>query len=161
MHREERRGAIVSSGPQATALSISLPRRSHLRTDWSAICPRSAFAPPLTAGCEPTGLAGGGVLHLINSGPAALDGTGQQSVDGKPAIKPFWEITPGEVEKCLDVTAWHAGIVEYFGGGGWSTSFRARGGTPVTMSRINLIKVLGPALQIAEGYTTELPGEVH
>lgn len=128
---------------------------ADVRTYWSP------DAIKRVTGYEPTGRAAGGILHLINSGPAALDGTGQQSVDGQPAIKPFWEVTSEEVEKCLDATTWHAGIVEYFRGGGWSTSFLTRGGMPVTMSRLNLIKGLGPALQLAEGYTVELPEEVH
>ena len=65
------------------------------------------------------------------------------------------------MEACLDATTWHAATVEYFRGGGWSTHFRTRGGMPVTMSRINLVKGLGPVLQIAEGYTVDLPSEVH
>jgi L-fucose isomerase len=112
-------------------------------------------------GYEPTGKAAGGILHLINSGPAALDGTGRQSIDGQPAIKPYWEITREEVQSCLDATEWHPGNVGYFRGGGWSTDFVTRGGMPVTMCRLNLIKGLGPALQLAEGYVVELPDEVH
>jgi L-fucose/D-arabinose isomerase len=107
------------------------------------------------------GKAAGGFLHLINSGPAALDGTGQQSIKGKPAMKPYWQISPEEAGKCLDNTTWHAGMLEYFHGGGWSTRFKTRGGMPVTMCRLNLVKGLGPALQIAEGYTIDLPDKVH
>jgi len=76
-------------------------------------------------------------------------------------MKPFWEITPEEVGKCLEATTWHTSIVEYFRGGGWSTRYLTRGGMPVTMFRLNLIKGLGPALQIAEGYTVDLPQNVH
>jgi L-fucose isomerase len=108
-----------------------------------------------------TGAAAGGILHLINSGPAALDATGEQSRGGKPAIKPFWEITGAEVKKCLGATTWHPAVTEYFPGGGWSTRFLTRGGMPVTMCRINLVKGLGPALQIAEGFTIDLPKKVH
>ena len=108
-----------------------------------------------------TGAATGGFLHLINSGPAALDGTGEQSLDGQPAMKPFWEITDDEVQKCLGTTTWHPSITEYFPGGGWSTRYRTRGGMPTTICRLNLIKGLGPALQIAEGETIELPDAVH
>jgi len=128
---------------------------ADVRTYWSP------EAIQRVTGYKPTGLAEGGILHLINSGPAALDGTGRQTKDGQPAIKPFWEITPEEVARCLDATTWHAAIVEYFRGGGWSTSFVTSGGMPVTMSRLNLVKGLGPALQIAEGYIAELPEEVH
>lgn len=128
---------------------------ADVRTYWS---PESIKR---VTGYEPTGLAAGGIIHLINSGPAALDGTGQQSLGGQPAIKPFWDVTPEEVKKCLEATTWHAGMTEYFRGGGWSTHFVTRGGMPVTMSRLNLIKGLGPALQIAEGTIVELPEEVH
>ena len=112
-------------------------------------------------GYKPVGDAAGGILHLINSGPAALDGTGQMTVGDKPTIKRWWDVTPEDAKKCLEATTWHAGITEYFRGGGWSTAFVTRGGMPVTMSRLNLIKGLGPALQIAEGVIVELPDEVH
>src|SRR5207248_4127958 len=112
-------------------------------------------------GHELTGPAAGGILHLINSGPAALDWTGEQSRGGQPTLKPFWEATPEEAAKCLEATRWCASMVEYFPGGGWSTDFTTRGGIPCTMSRINLVKGLGPVLQIAEGYTVDLPEEVH
>jgi L-fucose isomerase len=108
-----------------------------------------------------SGPAEGGILHLINSGPAALDWTGEQTWDGVPMLKPFWEITPEEAGKCLEATRWCPSMTEYFPGGGWSTDFLTRGGMPVTMSRINLVKGLGPVLQIAEGQTVDLPDEVH
>jgi L-fucose isomerase len=101
------------------------------------------------------------VLHLINSGPSALDGTGQQEVDGKPVIKPWWDVTHEDVEKCLEATEWCAGVTEYFRGGGWSTDFLTRGEMPITMSRINLVQGLGPVLQLAEGHIVDLPSEVH
>jgi L-fucose isomerase len=107
------------------------------------------------------GPAANGILHLINSGAATLDGTGQQSRGGQPAMKPFWEITEAEAKKCLAATTWHPSITEYFCGGGWSSRFLSRGGMPVTMMRLNLVKGLGPALQIAEGYTVDLPAKVH
>jgi L-fucose isomerase len=128
---------------------------ADVRTYWSP------EAIKRVTGYEPVGDAAGGILHLINSGPAALDGTGQQSIDGKPAIKPFWDVTAEEVQSCLAATLWHPGSTEYFRGGGWSTDFVTRGGMPVTMSRLNLIKGLGPALQIAEGTVVELPDEIH
>ena len=128
---------------------------ADVRTYWS---PESVKR---VTGYELTGRAAGGILHLINSGPATLDGTGQQEIDGQPAMKPYWEITPEEVASCLDATTWHAAMTEYFRGGGWSTKFLTRGGMPVTMARLNLVKGLGPALQIAEGWTVDLPPEVH
>jgi L-fucose isomerase len=128
---------------------------SDVRTYWSPA------AIQRVTGVDPTGLAEGGVLHLINSGPTALDGTGQMEIDGKPAIKPFWQVIEAEVMRCLDATRWCAGVTEYFGGGGWSSDFLTRGGMPVTMSRLNLVHSLGPVLQPAEGYIVDLPDEVH
>ena len=128
---------------------------SDVRTYWSPA------AIQRVTGYRPSGMAESGVLHLINSGPTALDATGQMEVDGKPAIKPFWEISEAEVMRCLEATEWCAGITEYFRGGGWSTDFLTRGGMPVTMSRLNLVYGLGPALQLAEGYIVDLPEEVH
>ncbi len=128
---------------------------SDVRTYWS----RQAIK--RVTGHVVSGKAENGFLHLINSGPTTLDGTGQQSKDGKPAIKPYWEISDPEVAQCLKATTWHASDLGYFRGGGYSTRFKTRGEMPVTMSRINLVRGLGPALQIAEGYTVDLPQDVH
>jgi L-fucose isomerase len=128
---------------------------ADVRTYWSPATVRRV------TGYELSGRAAGGILHLINSGPATLDGTGQQSRAVQPSMKPFWEITAEDAQKCLDATTWHAGMLEYFRGGGWSTRFRTRGGMPTTMCRVNLVKGLGPAMQIAEGWTVDLPDNVH
>ena len=128
---------------------------ADVRTYWSAAAVKRV------TGHKLTGSAAGGFLHLINSGPAALDGTGEQTIGGKPAMKPFWEISEAEIEKCLAATTWHPSITEYFPGGGWSTRFRTRGGMPATICRLNLVNGLGPALQIAEGETIDLPEKVH
>lgn len=128
---------------------------ADVRTYWSP------DAVKRVTGYELEGRAAGGILHLINSGPAALDGTGQQEEDGQSMMKPWWEITPEDAHACLKATTWHAGITEYFRGGGWSSRFRTRGGMPMTMCRLNLVKGLGPALQIAEGWSVDLPDEVH
>lgn len=112
-------------------------------------------------GYQLQGHAAGGLLHLINSGSAALDGTGEQTKAGKPAMKPFWEIGGEEARKCLQATSWRPASAEYFRGGGFSSDFLTRGGMPMTMSRINLVKGFGPVLQIAEGYSVDLPPEVH
>ncbi len=128
---------------------------ADLRTYWSPEAVKAASGHALE------GPAADGLLHLINSGPAALDGTGQQTLDGQPAMKPFWEITDAEVEACLKATTWHPSMGEYFPGGGMSTRFKTRGGMPATMTRINLVDGLGPAIQIAEGWTVELPEAVH
>jgi len=112
-------------------------------------------------GYELNGSAAGGIIHLINSGAATLDATGQMEKDGKPVMKPFWEISEAEVQKCLQATTWYPAMTEYFRGGGYSSLFLTKGGMPVTMSRINLVKGLGPVLQLAEGWTVDLPDEVH
>lgn len=108
-----------------------------------------------------SGVAANGMIHLINSGSASLDGCGQQTIDGKPAMKPYWDISESEVKKCLDATTWYPADRGYFRGGGYSSNFLTKGGMPVTMSRINLVKGIGPVLQIAEGWTADLPADVH
>lgn len=128
---------------------------ADVRTYWSP------DAVERVTGYRPEGLAEHGFIHLLNSGPAALDGTGEQTSDGKPVIKPFWEITDDEAKKCLDATLWRPASTGYFRGGGYSSDFLTKGGMPVTIARINIVKGLGPVLQIAEGYTAELPEEVH
>jgi len=129
---------------------------ADVRTYWSPEAVRRV------TGWTPTGDAEGGFLHLINSGPAALDGTGQQTApDGTPTMKPWWEVTPDEAERCLQATTWHCAMLEYFRGGGWSTRFRTRGGMPATMFRLNIVGGVEPVMQIAEGVTIELPDAVH
>ncbi|MGI9448284.1 MAG: L-fucose isomerase [Pirellulales bacterium] len=130
---------------------------ADLRTYWSPEAVATACD-----GYQLQGAAADGLLHLINSGPAALDGTGQQQdQNGAPSMKPFWDITDDEVAKCLKATTWHPSITEYFPGGGLSTRYRTLGDMPATMARINLVAGLGPAIQIAEGQTVELPDSVH
>ena len=130
---------------------------ADLRTYWSLEAIEKAAGKKLE---DPT--VADGILHLINSGPAALDGTGQQTgPDGKPTMKPFWEITDEEVAACLAAARFHPALTEYFPGGGWSVSYKTRGGMPSTMVRLNLVDGLGPALQLAEGWTVELPDDIH
>jgi len=129
---------------------------SDVRTYWSP------DAVKRVTGKELTGLAKDGVIHLINSGSTTLDATARQKdADGNPIMKPFWDITEDEVEKCLDSTKFPPAEREYFRGGGFSSQFKTAGQMPVTMSRINLVKGLGPVLQLAEGYTVELEDDVH
>ena len=128
---------------------------ADVRTYWSP------DALKRVTGYELNGPAAGGIIHLINSGAAALDATGQMEKDGKPAMKPFWEISEADAQKCLQATTWYPAMTEYFRGGGYSSLFLTKGGMPVTMSRINLVKGLGPVLQLAEGWTVDLPAEVH
>lgn len=128
---------------------------SDVRTFWSP------EAVKRVSGHALKGNAAGGLIHLINSGATCLDATGAQKVKGKSAMKPYWDITAAEVEKCLDATAWGPAVTEYFRGGGFSSTFLTEGGMPITMSRINLVKGLGPVLQIAEGHTVTLPAKVN
>lgn len=128
---------------------------SDVRTFWS---PSSVER---VTGHKLEGRAEHGIIHLINSGSSTLDGTGRQEIGGQPAMKPFWEISEKEMEKCLEATDWPPAMYEYFRGGGYSSHFVTRGNMPVTMCRINLVKGLGPAMQIAEGWTVELPPAVH
>ncbi|MFC6997032.1 L-fucose isomerase [Rufibacter roseus] len=128
---------------------------ADVRTYWSP------EAVERVSGWKPTDQAANGFIHLINSGSCTLDGTGQQSRDGQPAMKPFWEISEEEAQACLNATTWYPANNGYFRGGGYSSKFLTKGGMPVTMSRINLIKGQGPVLQIAEGYTIDIPENVH
>ena len=129
---------------------------ADVRTYWSP------EAVERVTGKKLEGLASGGMIHLINSGAASLDGSGRQSDEtGKPVMKPFWDISQAEAESCLDATTWMPANREYFRGGGFSSKFLTRGGMPCTMVRLNLIKGLGPVLQIAEGWTVDLDPDVH
>jgi L-fucose isomerase len=129
---------------------------ADVRTYWSP------EAVKRVTGHTPEGPASGGFIHLINSGPATLDATAQQrDRKGNPVMKPFREITDEEVQKCLENTLWYPATKEYFRGGGFSSQFRTAGQMPVTMSRINLVAGLGPVMQLAEGWTAELPDRVH
>ncbi len=128
---------------------------ADVRTYWSP----EAFK--RVTGQALTGKASEGIIHLINSGSASLDGTGEQTRDGQPAMKPFWEITPEEADKCLAATTWYPANRDYFRGSGYSSNFLSKAGMPVTMIRVNIIKGLGPVLQLAEGYTVTLDPEAH
>ncbi len=128
---------------------------ADVRTYWSPQAVKRVTGHALT------GDAAGGLIHLINSGAAALDGSGRQSAKGKPVMKPFWELDAKEAKACLEATTWYPGNREYFRGGGFSSCFLTQGGMPVTLIRVNLVKGLGPVLQLAEGVTCDLPGDVH
>ncbi|MEI8112153.1 MAG: L-fucose isomerase [Bacteroidia bacterium] len=129
---------------------------SDVRTYWSP------DAVKRVTGKELTGTAANGVIHLINSGSTTLDATAQQrDSDGNPAMKAFWQISEEEATACLENTRWCPADLGYFRGGGYSSQFKTAAEMPVTMSRINLVKGIGPVLQIAEGWTVELPDEIH
>jgi L-fucose isomerase len=127
---------------------------SDVRTFWS---PESVKR---VTGHTLQGEGAGGIIDLRNSGATTLDGSGKATRDGKPVIKPFWEMTDEDINACLEATTFHASNKDYFRGGGFSTHFTSEGGMPVTMTRINLVRGLGPVMQVAEGYTVSLPPEV-
>ena len=128
---------------------------ADVRTYWSP------DAVERVTGKKLTGKSEGGIIHLINSGSATLDATGDHMRDGQRVMKPYWEITEDEVKACLDSTKWPAANYDYFRGGGFSSNFLTKGEMPVTMCRINLVKGQGPVLQIAEGYAIDLDPEIH
>ena len=128
---------------------------ADVRTYWSP------DAVERVTGWKPDGKAKNGFIHLINSGAAALDGNGgAKDVDGNSVMKPWWETTDNDITNCLAKTDWCPAEVEYFRGGGFSSKYQTEGVMPVTMLRLNLIDGLGPVMQIAEGYTVDLPTEV-
>ena len=129
---------------------------SDIRTYWSP------EAVKRVAGKEATGLAAGGFIHLINSGATTLDATGAMTdAEGNPTFKCHWEMTEADVEACLTATTWYPADRDYFRGGGYSSNFLTKGGMPMTMMRVNLVKGLGPVLQIAEGWSIDLDPEIH
>ena len=130
---------------------------SDVRTYWSPEAVKKA------TGYELTGIAkeAGGFIHLINSGASALDFCGEvKDENGNGIIKPFWEMTEQDQKTCLDATTWNAADMGYFRGGGFSSRFLTRSEMPATMCRLNIVKGLGPVMQIVEGYTVHLPDEV-
>ncbi len=129
---------------------------SDIRTYWSP------EAVKRVTGKAPEGCAANGFIHLINSGATTLDATGAMSdAKGEPIMKPHWEMTDADAEACLKATSWMPADRDYFRGGGYSSHFLTRGGMPMTMLRINIVKGLGPVLQLAEGWTVDLDPEVN
>lgn len=102
-----------------------------------------------------------GFIHLINSGAACLDACGEaKDENGNGVMKPFWEMTESDQKACLKATTWNAADNGYFRGGGFSSRFLTASEMPVTMMRLNIVKGLGPVMQLVEGYTVKLPDEV-
>ena len=139
-----------------TLVTGTAPCFHDVRTYWSPdACER-------VTGMKPSGVAENGFIHLINSGATALDGSGaSRNSKNEPCMKPFWERTDADIKACLDATDWCRANYEYFRGGGFSSHFRCRAEMPVTMLRVNVVEGIGPVLQIAEGYTADLPDEIH
>lgn len=130
---------------------------ADVRTYWSPEAVKAA------AGYQIDGVAAAsnGFIHLINSGAACLDACAEaKDKKGNAVIKPWYEITEEDQQAILSATTWNAADNGYFRGGGYSSRFETKAEMPVTMIRLNLVKGLGPALQIAEGYTVKLPEEV-
>ena len=130
---------------------------ADVRTYWSPEAVKKATGYEL----EGIAKANGGFLHLINSGAACLDACGEvKNEKGEGVIKPFWQMTEKDISACLEATTWNAADKGYFRGGGFSSRFLTRAEMPVTMLRLNLVKGLGPVMQIAEGWTLNLPDEI-
>ena len=103
----------------------------------------------------------GGIIHLLNSGAACLDACGEcKDENGNAIMKKWWEVTDEDIKKMTDATVWCEAGFDNFRGGGFSSHFTTRAEMPATMIRLNLVKGLGPVLQIAEGWTVQLPDEV-
>ena len=135
-------------------LTNTAPIFADVRTYWSP------EAVNRVTGWAPDGLAANGFIHMINSGAATLDATGAYKKNGEPAIKPFWEITEDEAKAAFAATRWCPANTGYFRGGGYSSRFETRGVMPLTAIRLNMVKGLGPVLQLAEGHNAELPAQV-
>jgi L-fucose isomerase len=136
-------------------LTNSAQMFSDIRTYWSPAAIKRVTR------MKPEGLAANGVIHLINSGASALDFSGKQTKKGEACVKPFWEITGKDAADCLKATLWSPGNTGYFRGGGFSSQFTTRDVMPITISRVNLVKGIGPVLQLAEGWTVDLPEKMN
>ena len=102
-----------------------------------------------------------GFIHLINSGACCVDACGEvKDEHGNAVMKKWWEVTDKDIDTMMDATTWPYADLGYFRGGGYSSRFVTRAEMPATMIRLNLIKGLGPVLQIVEGWTVKLPDEV-
>ena len=130
---------------------------SDVRTYWSPEAVKKA------TGYELEGVAkeSDGFIHLINSGASCLDASGQaKDENGNGIMKPWFEVNEADQEAILAATTWNAADNGYFRGGGYSSRFLTEAEMPVTMIRLNLVKGMGPVLQLVEGYTVKLPNEV-
>ena len=130
---------------------------ADVRTHWSAESVKRV------TGYDIEGVAkdAGGFIHLINSGACCLDACGEiKDENGNGVIKEWYNVTDEDADKILAATTWNSADNGYFRGGGFSSRFLTRAEMPATMIRLNLVKGLGPVLQIAEGWTVALPDEV-
>ena len=139
---------------------------SHLVTNKSPIFAdvRTYWSPDAVkrvTNYQPQGKAKDGFIHLINSGAAALDGNGRMLDNGKNTMKEWWNVEQKDIDACMEATTWSPASKGYFRGGGFSSTYSTKGEMPVTMVRVNLIDGLGPVIQLAEGYTVDLPEDVN
>lgn len=129
---------------------------SDIRTYWSPAAVKRV------TGKELSGMAENGIIHLINSGATTLDATGQsRDAKGQPCMKAGYDMTQADIDACLKATTWYPADRDYFRGGGFSSNFLSKGGMPMTMMRMNIVKGLGPVLQLAEGWTVDIDPEIH
>ena len=130
---------------------------ADVRTYWSPDAVKRVTGYDL----EGKALDSDGIIHLINSGACCIDANGEaKDADGNAVMKPWYEVTEEDQEAILANTTWNYADIGYFRGGGYSSRFETKAEMPVTMIRLNLVKNLGPVLQIAEGWTVALPEEV-
>ena len=129
---------------------------ADVRTYWSPA------AVERCTGWKAEGLAKNGFMHLLNSGAAALDGTGAvKDENGNSVMKRWWDVTDKDIEAMLAKTEFSPANRGYFRGGGFSSSYSTEGEMPVTLVRVNMVDGIGYTLQLAEGWTVELPENVH
>jgi L-fucose/D-arabinose isomerase len=138
----------------------------HLLTGRASICAdvRTYWSPEAVhrvSGWKPEGKAKDGFIHLINSGAAALDATGAVTVNNSPVMKKWWDMKEEDITACMENSDWCPADLFYFRGGGFSSHFKTRGEMPVTLVRVNLVKGIGPILQLAEGYAIDVPDKVY
>lgn len=130
---------------------------ADVRTYWSPEAVKKATGYTL----EGKAAEAGGFIHLINSGAACIDGCGEvKDADGNAVIKPWYEMSEADQQACLKATTWNPADLGYFRGGGYSSRFLTKNEMPATMARLNIVKGLGPVLQLVEGWAIGLPDEV-
>ncbi|MDU5374312.1 L-fucose isomerase, partial [Anaerococcus vaginalis] len=135
-----------------TLLTNRAPIFSDVRTYWSKDSVKRV------TGYQLEGKGQDGIIHLINSGATCLDATGAaKDDDGNSIMKHFWDLKDEDIKAMLDNTDWCQANHQYFRGGGFSSHFRTNAEMPVTMVRVNMVEGVGPTIQIAEGYTVNLP----
>lgn len=130
---------------------------ADVRTCWTENAVRNEYGYDLQGWAKKAG----GFIHLINSGACCLDAAGEvKDKDGNAVFKPFWQMTDDDIKATLKATEWAPADLGYFRGGGYSSRFMTRSEMPLTMIRVNIVKGIGPVVQIAEGHSVTLPEEI-